>query len=771
MELDLRYYDSTGKRKDIPASAVTSVGFEFHEQGGFQNGEVTLTADWSDLSATGTEYFDIRLFGATTVTYRGLAMQPTQELSDPPQWTFQLFGMMERTNGYLVRRDYAYSTYTDIGTIFQEIVSDWVSANISGLVVDVTGVSALNITLLSAKVAGKTASQAFNALLEYAPQSLIWGFDVDSSGANRIYLRPRSASVQDTYAVGGDITGLTYPRDVTQVANKIYVTGGTATVPNLAPNASFEVADDVTADSANLLFNGSFEQQTDPSGSRQNAWFWTNSGGAVRRQYPDDNPLSGNLSRTGNCYVEMTTSGATMSQPLINIGYPQPVVASLWARQNTNGDSEHFVMWIQEQDAAGTVLNTITTGDLTPVSNVYELFTHTFTPTQATTTQLTFGYNQNSAGGTGHGIISDDATITLSNATAASWQAGASVDAVFTTLDWQSRDYAYDGITSVKVTPNILVGGGYVEIRVNPQEMVNVKPGQTTYLTVWMKGAAGTAALGWREFADGVNTSTLGMATAEAISAGWTRLLYSHQTGATTNQIDPYIRIYDTSGNPVYIDAVMVTQGAAPGAGDFWKGANYEGIRDVTYFTGGELSSAASASISTYGLREKAESVDNITNATLLDAFAADYFNAYAIPAVQGRLQIKNATRLVALTGTLRVVNLTNAPPALFPSRVRYRIGESLDIDVDLNNQRPDMATLLRKVAAQAVRSMSQSTGASGASGGSGSGSGSPSYPSGAGVTAFNGATGDASITAGTGLSSSGGLTPTIRQPFWKLVR
>lgn len=754
MDYDLRYYDSTGKRKDIPAGAVTSIDFEIGEKGGFQNGSVTLNAAWNDLSGTGTEYFDVRCFGATTVTYRGFAMQPTQEIGDPERWTFALFGMMERTNGYLVRKCYCYSDYTDVGTIFQSLVTDWVSPNLAGLVVDVTGVSALNIKLLEFCATNKSVSQALNDLIDVAPLSLIWGFDVDSIGANRIYLRPRSSSTQDTYTVGGDVTALTYPRDATQVANKLYLTGGTAGLPNIAPNASFENCVSAKSADANLLLNGSFETQT-PSSSRQNAAYWNRDNSAVRRQFPDDNP-GANISRTGNCYIEMTNATAIFYQT-VQVGYPQPVTVSIWARQNTNGDAENFRFRVQELNSVSALLATQVSGNLTPATSTYEQFSYTFTLAQATTTQCVFVFEMMSAGGPAHGVIFDDAILTLSTPQAADWTLGTNVNGVFTTLDWASTDYAKDGIQSVKIQPSVTIGG-YVEICTRSESNVNVAPGKTYFYTVWTYGLAGTVSLGWREYADGILTSTQVMSLAETVTAAaWSRHTFSATTGTTTNTIQPFVRVYDSSSNPVYIDAVMITQGAAPPSTDFYTGTAYGAVRSVTDYTSGQIGTEQNASITTYGLREKAESVEQITNTTLLDTFAIPYFIAFGTPSVQGKLSVKNATRNVDLSGKLRFVNLTNAPSALFPSRVRYRIGESFDIEVDLNNQRPDMATLLRKVATQSISNAV----ASGQVGGGGGGTGGTSYPSGGGVV---------SVAAGNGLESSTASGVTTISSKWSRI-
>jgi hypothetical protein len=70
---------------------------------------------------------------------------------------------------------------------------------------------------------------------------------------------------------------------------------------------------------------------------------------------------------------------------------------------------------------------------------------------------------------------------------------------------------------------------------------------------------------------------------------------------------------------------------------------------------------------------------------------------------VQAQLEIFGPTAPLLLDGSVQVINLPSEAPALFPSRVRYQIGDAITISAELGNQRPDLALLLQQAAARAL--------------------------------------------------------------------
>ena len=723
-ELDIRLYDKTGKRKRLPQSWVTGVDFEVGEKGGYQNGTLTVQAKWEDLSLEGTEYVD--LYREGTLLYRGYVMHPQQDLDDPEKWTLNLYGLMDRLNGYLVRHCYCYQTAVDISTVFEDIAAEYVTTSdrLPSLVIDVTGVSGVGITFTEFCAKGKSVSQAFNQLVEMAPDELIWGCDVDGSGNDRLYLYPRPTETAYRYSVGKDVTAFVYPRDVTQVVNKVYVSGGSADPANVAPNPSFENCSAVDDNENNLLLNAGFEENTGTDGY---ATSWTMPGnlslGAKVAVYPDSG--STNHSHGGNSWVVldyfvfhyMQSDPNTMSQTL-QIGFPQKVRVGVWARQQTADGStskyRDFRIVVYAKDAGGTTRETFTSSTVLPTTEVWTQYTFECTPTDETVTQVVVQFeqvtlhdgNDNNPTDKYH-VLLDDATFAFASVTADGWRTGASSNAFFEIVDWHSSDYAYEGSFSVQLKANITGGGGYGEICTRTDKAIDVKPGKSYYFTVYAKTVDSTAPtfkLGLRQFAESTQIrEDMGALQTTTSFADWTRFEFSMLMEPNCNKLEPFLRVYN--GGEVYFDGVMVTQGLSTPLEVFYSGGTFEAIREVTDYSSGDIGTDAHNSISTYGLREKEESVEHIRDVSTLDAYCKAYFKAHAIPAIQAKLTLKGTNSSLLLAGKVKLLNLASAPSPLFPVRVRYKLGESWDIEADLNSERPDLAILLRKLTANVPKS------------------------------------------------------------------
>lgn len=104
-------------------------------------------------------------------------------------------------------------------------------------------------------------------------------------------------------------------------------------------------------------------------------------------------------------------------------------------------------------------------------------------------------------------------------------------------------------------------------------------------------------------------------------------------------------------------------------------------------------------SIANFGEREADASNEDIKNHSLAVAFAESYFKANSCPRVQASLTVKGPVTLMKQEGAVRLVNLPDPPPPLFPSRIQYRINgaEGIVMTAELGNERPELATLFAK--------------------------------------------------------------------------
>jgi hypothetical protein len=693
-EVDIRLYNADGTRKYLPQQWIESAEFELAERGGMQNGSLSILAPWEQLQLAGTEYVDIWLWGQRL--YRGWVRTAQNELNVPEKANPTLYGLMEFLNGYLVRRCYCYAQPVDISQVFLDLANEYVvrSNRLPNLVLDAGGVPALGIQIQSFCAKGKTVSQALNDLCDQAPGQLIWGGDVDASGNNRLYLRPRATSTKYKFPVGDKVSAILYPRDATQVVNRVYVTGGKADPPNLASNGSFEECVLPGQLTSNVLLNPSFEQGLTYWGVYNDP---TVASGFGRT---DTNAV--NFDNNPSAPEEISQNIAVSAVRPVNVAfYLQAFAGELWGMQvRVMYYSGGTLVNAPNDWRGGTLVVEQDSIVFSPTPNgAYQLFTFSAAfagsvGLAATYMQVLFTMVQ--TGGT-PGTNFDDASVWFTDENQSDqWAQGLSVNANFALLDWANKEIAaYDGSLCVKAQANILVAGGYAEIRNTLAARIDVKPSRTYTLVVFFQAVSASASvrIGTQEFTDSTaGTTTLSDATTIA-SGSWQIVLLAVTTGTTTNVMDLEIRLYD--GNAVYIDAVGLYEGASrPGL--YYTGDTFQAVRSVTDYSAGQIGSDAAASITAWGEREKAEQIDTVLDTSTLDAYCIGYFKSKAAPVIQGRLTLKGATDSVGLDGLVQVENLPSAPPALFPSRLRYQIGQTIDIDIDLNNERPDLALLLR---------------------------------------------------------------------------
>jgi hypothetical protein len=689
LEWEVRLFDGGGKRVRLPLNWIDTLEFELGENGGMLNGTMQILAEWEALQLTGNERVDVWLWGV--LVYRGRVRIPQSEEADPERKSPTLYGLMETLNGYQINRNLVYSTPTDIGSVFSDLVTQFIkrAGRLPNLVVDISGVSALGLMLSSFDPTGKNCTQALNDLVAVAPGSLIWGCDVDSGGNDRIYLRPRSATVKYKYGVGGTVKAFVYPQDVTQVRNAVFVTGGDLGNPNLAPNGSFEKRVAPGETTANLLASPSFEDAT---------------GGTIPNWIVTGNPTAyTSAARTGSVSVKIDNNPSVegIAQEAFLPALPQLVNFAVYARVPV-GQTWRIMIVLGLYDNTNTLIASNVFGafavpaDGTWHRNSGQWFVTATPGIVKVRMSVSTDIGETGGGGVDDGLEVDDAALWFGTILPEGWQPGQSSNADFGALDFASQDIvAYDGDLSIKVVPTILSSGGYVEICTTLGARISVKSGRTYWLACYVSGRAVSppiVALGLRAYSGTTLNGTV-VGAQQTINSGlWSLVSVSVNVGGA-DSIEPFIRFY--SGNGAYIDAFGVWLDNLPTVQtwypdkDLWK---YVTVADYA----GSISAAAAASLTNYGLRQDAQSNAQIVDQATLDAFLVGWFNAHAVPAVQARLTIYGATAPMLLDGSVKVLNIPNEPPALFPSRIRYQIGEAITIDADLGNQRPDLAGLLR---------------------------------------------------------------------------
>lgn len=697
---DIRLYDKTGKRKRLPREWVADCSFEYSEKGGWENGALRLVKDFDATYFEGTEYVEVWLWGRRM--FRGWAIVVDSSIATPDTLSLRLYGFQQKLAGLIVRRDYCYPGQTNIDTLFRDMVTETAKTGNRFPNLEIqTSVFSLGLYISTFAPNGKTLPEALNSLLEMFPETLIWGCDVDpATGLDRIYLRPRATdSGKYKFAIGGNITGFLYPRDATQIINRLLITGGKVTPPNILKNGSFETCITPGELTTNLLLSAGFEDATGAHTFPH--WVRIN-----------DPTVDNAQAHTGSISVDMDDNPSAPEAMYQDVSIPsvQPLFASVWARCPT-GETWSFIIRLQILDTANNVLDSIDTTPfvLTP-DGTWRQFQTGWNPSPnpgATKARVIFL----TAGGSGaHGMNIDDAALWFPNVVGADgWKSGTNSGASFGTLDWNNKDAGilpFDGVVKIKATPVISGGAGsYVEITSDPASHISVQPTRTYYLTAWFQPQDAfttiDVAIGAKTYSGstlvGTVMSSRHVYTGPAVGNNhWYQVIFIVTMGAGNDGMDFLIRLY--AAGTTYIDGCGIFLDALPET--YYPGDTFTAVRDIGDY-GLQVSGQAAASILNWGYRERAVTVESVIDQTTLDIFAINYLNAHAPPSVQARLDIKDAQSPVLLDGRVKIINLPaaqlgDAGAALFPSRLRYDLREGVDISMDLNNERPDMTALMR---------------------------------------------------------------------------
>jgi len=695
-EVDVRLYDRAGQRIRLPSFWIDSLDFEIAERGGYGNGRLSVLCAWDELSLTGTERVDVRLFGQ--FAYRGFVMQPERGLDVPERWTLGLFGLMEKLNGYLVRRCQCFTGKVDVSVLFLDIVNTYVKrANrLPSVSVSAAGVEALGVTVDNFCAEGQTVSQAFNALCDLAPDRLIWGCDVDGDGNDRIYLAPKPTVSATKIFVGDRVRAFFYPRDCTQIVNRVYVTGGEADPKNLITNGSFEECAKPGEMEGNLLLNASFED---------------NSGGSSVADWDVGyNPTVDNVGHTGSYsfYMDNNPSGPEEIAQHVAVGALNGLGMSVWLYVNTGGNNT-IRMEMRLLDGS---LATLAAFQGAPFSPPADNLWHKYTLLWPSVTNADypgvayaeFRLTLLSCADDTAGVHVDDAALWVPTVGAKGWAVGASSSASYRELDWNhtgSPDPVH-GAVKVKVQADI-GGGGYVEIKQADDSRISVNGGRAYYadFRVQPSGGSGTVAVGVREYDGGSLVATQIGSDTTLVNGLWQQVSLSFTTNAATREVAPFIR-FKTDERVYYLDAAGLWEGTLPSR--YYPGSNFEAVKTTDDYDASEIGSEAADSIATFDEREQEENAEGVTDEESLDTWAKAYFRKWAVPQVEGRLEIFGAEALLSTAGLVEIDNLPDAPGGLYPARIRYNVREVIEISADLNSERPEIANVLRQVQRETLR-------------------------------------------------------------------
>jgi hypothetical protein len=703
------YIDYTAE-SDL-AAVVSELNFEIQERGGYGSGSCRFLAEWDQVGLAGTERVDVWLWDEPA--YRGY-LRVAQRLMDSPEVAAPTFyGMVALLDGYQVKRKLAYGCATDIATIFRDLALAYVKQADRFPDITIEAGEAIGVTLTEYDGRGKSVAEAFNELCDLAPAQCIWGVEMDSARpipGDTLYIRPKPADPAYIYAIGDNVRALTYPEDTNEVANRLIIEGGPVEQPNLAVNGGFEQLMPASESQGNWLLNESFDDLADPS------VHWTLAGPDPTIQFPG-NPGASGSARTGDHWLELDEVDESASQTVFIVP-GRAYTAACWARLESSDEPNAFTLTLEGLNAADGV-----------VTSVYATFNSVSTPALDSAVYHRYTVDDDwsaeptvvkaritvTAGGGSHaddGVLIDDLGIYETCGVAQeTWRAIPTGDATIVDLDWDSTGTATTpprsgGLCVHLQCDGIAVSADTGELYYLPSKSPSVQARERYSLALWWHvdgegaGVDDALSIGAVSIDSANNQGTVWeSATAIGNPSGWTLIRLDIMTESDTARLQLFIRAR-TERN-LYLDDVMLVQGEVPEEveedGGYWTGESYERTIDVEdALLTGMLDADVEDSIALYGEREAPASNELITDLETMLAFASGQFNARSLPRIEAVLEIFAARELIAQAGRVRLINLPSPPPALWPARSNYTISPtSIDIRVELGNQRPDLQSLL----------------------------------------------------------------------------
>lgn len=343
------------------------------------------------------------------------------------------------------------------------------------------------------------------------------------------------------------------------------------------------------------------------------------------------------------------------------------------------------------------------------------------TASYPTVTKMRFTMTGQGGTASDDGVLFDDAGIYVECGTAQSnWRVQPVGAAILSQMDWnyQGPQTPRTGeyMVHVKATGIAVPATDYIDLYYLPDKSPEVHPSEHYTFIVWWhvagSGAITDTALALRALvlksdlsisSTHLQTSIVGNPSSFTYSPTTNSAMayYSIITDSDASKLQLFIRIQ--TNRHIYIDDVMLVQGEVPDevrdSRGFWPSDKYERyikVTDALLVAPYILDANVATSITTYGEHENEGNNSLVTDLATALTYAAGTFNSKATPKIAAKLEIFAARKIIGQAGKVKLVNIPNAPAALWPARASYTISaDSINASVELGNQRPDLANLL----------------------------------------------------------------------------
>ncbi|MCW3060591.1 MAG: hypothetical protein JWQ02_2412 [Capsulimonas sp.] len=726
---------ATGLRLQVnPDDFVDGTSWEDLESGGTGQINVALARAYDRALGVGggdiVEIWARNEDGTETLRARGIVTIPEPTLDLKEQHKLVAYGFMEDMNHVLLDKVLLIPGGADLNYFAGRIADDY-AARRPGLRF-VRDIQATGISLERLALDKASARDAMDKLQEQAGRNIVWGWDIDPpTGLNRFYLRPRVTTVGHQFFAGKNVRVISSPLDYTNIVNAIQLKGGPAKYPQLITNPSFELPTLPSENNGNLLDDGSFERGI----------AWTFVGGAARH-YAGDGASYYNSAHTDKWFVALTAASQEAWQECAVTPATKQYQASLFVAAENGADLPSGRLIVEGRASGGTVLETYTLPLAPPgvawgggqgttiLSSDALTLSMTFQNASITKARVRIVADVAHIPG-GNGMLVDDVIFCESTAVGQyGWEIQynnpSNTADKFVAIDWACPAAAREGYYGVRATVTT-DSSSVSSTGLNDKPQICPYPGQDrgkqgyhfkptpfqqlrcvayVRMSPGLNTAAGSAFVEYHEW-DGSGNGTQYQNAVFTIPNNGTWVKLYKDVTAHNNAASAMTTVSFAVGGTYDVDYISCRDAAAD-SDDFLRGSDFE-----RYITAEEVCTALSAqalSAATYGRREAV-----ISNSDIIDwnangkAWAKAQFDRGALPMKRDRVDLTHEHDQTPRPGEgtlIRISGLASADIQDWAARVQYTWArQALTVSLELSNERPSIAKLLKAREASASSS------------------------------------------------------------------
>ena len=729
---------ATGQRIQFNPDDVLSCEWELIEAGGTGQVTIKVALPFEQCPVQGGDKVELWATGETSPRCRAVVSIPDPMLELRENQVITAYGLMEDMNHVVIDRVSVYPGGIDLSWFAAQVADDY-AARRPGFVF-VRDIQTTNVALETFNCANTTARAAMDQLQTQAGRNAVWGWDIDpQTNLDRFYLRPRISGVGHQWFVGDRVRMISGANDFSGLANAIKIQGGDAKYPQLLTNPGFEVPSIPNAGSGSMLQNGGFELTSSggsqAAGGNQGAANWTFVGSATRNAF-DPSSNHNASAHTGRWYLLLDTVGEEVYQE-ITVTHDVAYTASLYAALESGALLSQGQLIVEGRDSGGSLVagqtftldiqppNTAWTGGQGSTVLAGDGLSMLVTFTSATVTKARIRLVATANVSARHGLLIDDVVFTEPGEVGQTGWAthlqntGSSANQ-FVNLDWANLGAAWEGLYGVRawviadrsnkpvICPFPGDDSGAQGNHFKPTAQQSIRCGFRVRMTGGgVNTADGECRIEYREWAgDGHETQHVYGAYTTIPNNGTWQWIYEDVTAhgdaasATCQVAFSADGTYDIDGFTAR-DVAAGESGIDPATANYLRSSKFERyVRAEDICAGG---SDPANSAATYGRRESIVSNKDIVdwNSDSL-AWAIAYFEKNAVPVNRNRVELLHEPSQIPSPGEgtkVQISGLAVADILEWPSRIQYTWGRSvLAVSLELSNERPTLAKLLKQI-------------------------------------------------------------------------